>query len=164
MKILGVDPSLNSTGYCYKDKDGYIAGTIEVKQTKKNSLKGLPRLQYVKNHFEKVLNYTNPELVVYEDYAMGAIGKTFSIGELGGILKLVCFERRINILLISPRVLKKFIAGTGLAEKEDIKQSIAQKYKLNIGKDDEADAFCLYQIGEEFLNGKLNLPYSYILG
>ena len=66
----------------------------------------------------------NISLAVVEGYSMGSRGgMVFSIGELGGIIKLLCYNKDFKTIIIPPKTLKKFVAGNGNAGKEKQKES-----------------------------------------
>jgi Holliday junction resolvasome RuvABC endonuclease subunit len=56
--------------------------------------------------------------VILEDYAMGAKGRVFHIGENTGILKYFLWADNIEVHTVEPMVLKKFATGKGNADKD----------------------------------------------
>jgi Holliday junction resolvasome RuvABC endonuclease subunit len=148
-RICGIDPSLNSTGYAYRHSGELYTGRVDP-----GKLTGLPRLFYVRNQIEKVLDAALPTIVVYEDYAMGAKGNNaFHMGELGGLLKLMTWERGIDLMLVSPTGLKKAIVGKGTADrgqkgKPEMRAALHEKFGYLLEQNDEADAFGLMLLGE----------------
>jgi len=58
-----------------------------------------------------------PDLIMIEDYAMGAKGKVFHIAENCGLLKHKLWKRRYQFRVIAPTALKKFACGKGNADK-----------------------------------------------
>lgn len=90
-----------------------------------------------------------PDLVVVEDYALGAPGRLslVRLGEIGGIVRTWLFEQDWPIVLVSPSSVKRFATGNGNAKKE---QMIARAIELGARgnvNDDEADAFHLRRMG-----------------
>lgn len=140
--ILGLDPSLTSLGYAYGTPKAATVGTIIPKK-----VKGLQRLAYIRDEITDILDTEQPELVAYEDYSMGSRGKTFHIGELGGVLKLALYERNIPILLVPPSSLKLFATGKGNADKDQVRVAMAKHRGWLFNSDDEADAYALLQMG-----------------
>jgi hypothetical protein len=57
------------------------------------------------------------DALVIEDYAMGAKGKVFHIGENCGMLKHKLWKSGIRFETVAPTALKKFAAGKGNADK-----------------------------------------------
>lgn len=148
-RILGIDPSLSSSGFSYRYNGDLYTGRINPKK-----LKGPERLVYQRRQLEKVLDAAQPTIVVYEDYAMGARGNNaFHLGELGGVFKSMLWERGIDVLLVSPTGLKKCITGKGNADKgkpdkPEMRAALLEKFGYDIGQNDEADAFGLMLLGE----------------
>jgi Holliday junction resolvasome RuvABC endonuclease subunit len=90
-----------------------------------------------------------PTLVVYEDYAMGARGNNmFNIGELGGVLKTLIWEKGVDLLSVPPTTMKSVIAFNGRAEKADITKALRTRFGLSVNQHDEADATGLMIVGE----------------
>ena len=142
--VLGVDPSLASTGYAYFLNGRLITGRITT-----DKLRGPHRLFYTELQLGKVLDLVQPTLVAYEDYAMGARGNNmFHIGELGGVLKRLIWARGIDCVEIPPTVMKSVIALNGKAEKQQIATALKVRYGLTVTQHDEADATGLLLLGE----------------
>ena len=154
MKVLGIDPSLRSTGYAYLDDAGlYITGVIKCGQ-----LRDMQRLRMVRSKIASLLDKVQPDLVVYEGYAMGQFGgKMFDRAELGGVLKLMIHERRIQILLVPPNNLKLFATGKGNADKDQVRVAMNRLLGRLVSTDDEADAFALFQMGT-YLSDRRSRP------
>lgn len=60
----------------------------------------------------------NDPHVWIEDYAMGAKGRVFAIGELTGLLKHKLHQAQIPFDTVPPTVVKKWTTGKGNADKE----------------------------------------------
>lgn len=156
MGVLGFDPSLTSSGFAYRDRDGeFHTGRI-----KAANIRGPERLDFIRYSFLDLLGRvataadSNVDLIAYEGYAMGGRagrGRLFDIGELGGVLKLVAWQRGVDVLLIPPSNLKQFATGKGKADKLEVAKAIAETWGYNIPQNDEADAFILLMMGEAFL-------------
>lgn len=114
---------------------------------------GLGRLAYIEQRILELITQIQPGMVVYEGYAMGIAagqGRSFDLGELGGILKKAIWERGIDILLVPPSSLKKFATGKGNAKKPEVMEALRGKCPYPFRTDDEADAFGLLLLGEAF--------------
>jgi len=151
MKVVGIDQSLNGTGYAYRDGADVMTDRISVK-----TLKGIPRLAYVKRRITEVLDYAQPSLVVLEDYAMGIGkgGRTYHIGELGGVLKILCWERGIDVMIVNIKTVKELIAGHGGADKPEMVAAAANRFGIAVDAHDEADACGLMLVGEARVFGQ----------
>jgi len=71
-------------------------------------------------------------------------GRVFHLGELGGVLKTMLWERGIDVIMIPPSVLKVAIVGRGGSKKSPVgKEQMTQalcKYGYHVAQNDEADA------------------------
>ncbi|SRR5258706_3796406 len=146
IKVFAIDPSLSSTGYAYNSKNGgIITGTIKPK-----NIKGINRLIYIEDTLipHVVLPY-RAGLSVIEGYAMGINrgGRTFDLGELGGILRRFFYKQSISMLVVPPSNLKMFITGKGNADKELMAITIEKEYGKTFVSEDECDAYGLLMMG-----------------
>jgi Holliday junction resolvasome RuvABC endonuclease subunit len=155
--MIGIDPSLNGTGLAY-----YANGSIETTRIGVKKFRGVHRLRYVRDMVREYIS--SQDVAVYEDYAFGAKGAAiFQIGELGGVLKTLCYEEGVDVLLVPPSVLKLFTTGKGNAKKDVMAAAVLEKYGVSLGSDDEVDAYALLKLGTVFydkrsfrcLNGKV---------
>jgi len=144
MNIIGLDPSLTSLGYACSSSTGAVrVGTVRPKK-----MKGLDRIAFIRDQVHGLIEEVQPELVAYEGYAMGRFaGRAFDLGELGGVLKLMLFERKIRLLLVPPTCLKLFATGKGNADKDRVMAAMAKERGKLFTYDDEADAYALYLMG-----------------
>lgn len=141
-----------------------MSGTITT-----DKLRGPRRLLYARNQMAKVLDICTPSLVVYEDYAMsrGGAGRVFHLGELGGVFKLLVWERGIDMMIVGPTVMKMLITGSGSAgrgakgkaAKEPIARALRDTFGITATQNDEADAIGLMLIGE-MKTGRTPIPQT----
>jgi len=156
-RILGIDPSLTSTGFSYRIDDTPYTGTIQP-----GKLKGPARLYYIRERAQEVIEAARPDLIVMEDYAYSRgpkSGRVFNIGEGGGVLKLLFWEAGIDVMILSSTALKLAITGKGRLPKGNegkqvMVRSIQKLLDYNIQQYDEADAFGLMAFGEAMINGR----------
>ena len=159
--ILGIDPSLNSTGFCYVDMEG----NVHTGRIKPKALRGVPRLIFIRNCVDQIIKNgvlkKNPfTMVSYEGYSMGSQQtRSYSMGELGGVLQVHILENNLQLLIVPPRSLKLFVAGKGSADKSFMVDKIAELWHYNIQQHDEADAFGLYQFGCAFADARVRRAY-----
>lgn len=150
LNIMGIDASLSSTGYSYRDEGEPVVGLLLSK------FKGMPRLEHQLNQLRNVLDYAQPDLIVYEDYALGVKGQgRWSSAELGGQFKLEIYRRGIDLILVPPTTLKLAFAGKGNADKPKMKAAGVSLFDLDEDlNDDEVDAYALRSLGEAMLYGE----------
>ena len=169
---LGFDPSLTSSGYAHYNKNGDLCTGV----MKCPKLRDLERLAYFSDKLNYLLQtmgpYTDktgrprlPDILAYEDYAMGYGGKSnpgrsFSIGELGGVLKLVAFRLGVDLLLVPPSNLKMFATGSGNASKEEVVRAVMDYWGQDIKQNDQADAFVLLQMGIAYKDRRVLRTYN----
>ena len=149
-KINALDLSLCSTGMVALSKDAKIIRAINIKPPVR--LRNAPRLAWILSNIKACYYETQPDLVVIEDYAFAARGMVFSIGELGGSIKLWLWENDIPYLLINPSHLKKFVSGKGNCPKERILLAAYKKWHIEIPQTDIVEAYGLARIGLEVSN------------
>lgn len=72
------------------------------------------------------------ERVMIEDYALGAKGRVFHIGENAGLLKWKLWNYKISFKVVSSTVLKKWATGKGNADKEKMHEAFRQRFGLDL--------------------------------
>ncbi len=148
--VLGIDPSLSSLGYSYRHEGVLYTGNLDPKK-----LTGPNRLAFMRARLSELLDFVQPRYVCYEDYAYGAPQGAHQLGELGGVLRLLLWERGIDVFYVSPLGLKKAIVGKGNADrgknnrhKPEMRAALLAKFGYDLEQNDEADAFGLMVLGE----------------
>lgn len=152
MTVLGVDPSLTSSGLCILEADGYVPFTMKPKST----LRGAARLAWLRDSVEGfvVENCPSPTLICLEGYAYGAKNQAHQLGELGGVLRVWIYEQGFagQTVVIPPTLLKQFVTGRGNAKKEEVMRDAFKVWGVE-GSNDQVDAFALAAMGWSFLGG-----------
>lgn len=144
--VIGIDPSLTSTGLAYRE-----GGKIKAYCIGNPKLKGVERIAFLRNAVGAALDRFSPSLVAFEGYALGFRGKSntiFDIGELGGTLKLLILERGIDILLVPPTSLKLFATAKGNADKDQVGVALERRLGVKFSTSDQYDAAGLLVMGE----------------
>ena len=148
--ILGLDLSLTATGvYC--DKCG---GSVI-----KTKTRGMERLREIADEVAVHIPHTN--IAIIEGYSFGSQGRaTFSIGELGGVIKLLMYDFTIPYIDVAPSALKKFATGKGNANKDEVLAAAIRKFNFQGSDNNEADAYILNKIGNAKYNKTIKLTYQ----
>lgn len=144
--VLGLDLSLTGTGYVVLDSTSAVLahGTIKTK------VFGMERLQIIKAEIASILSQYEPLSVCVEGYSMGSrAGQAFSIGELGGVIKLMLHMNKIPYTDVPPTVLKKFVTGKGAAMKDEIMLHVYKKWGWTAPDNNQADAYGLARMALE---------------
>lgn len=142
MNVLGVDPSLTSTGLCWAD-DRYTAIS--------SNSKGIPRLIDLRNWVRDCVYENKIELVCIESYSFASRNsQAHSLGELGGVLRVMFYECNVPWVDIPPTSRSKFATGRGNASKNEVVSAISARTGIvwsGKGSDDMCDAWVLRQMG-----------------
>ena len=148
--IIGLDLSLTHTGWAILNYNKTIDyGTIIPKK-----LKGAMRLSFIRNKLKKVIKKYKPVLAVIEGYAYSPnANMSFSIGENGGVVKLMLWANGIDCINVAPKTLKKFTTSNGNASKTQMAKAVKLKWKEEFKTDHEVDAYALAKMGYYILSG-----------
>jgi crossover junction endodeoxyribonuclease RuvC len=135
VRLLGLDLSLTSTGYCVEEKTGVIA----------LKLKGAERLSRVSDEIIKIIKTNAIDVAIIEGYSFASRNsQAHSIGEMGGAVRMKLWEMNIPYVEVPPtcraktEVISAISAKTGLTF-------------LGAGADDECDAWILRQMGLAYI-------------
>lgn len=139
MRVLALDLSLARTGICAPD------GTTWVRRWAGEPLE---RLDDAYRTIRDLIRVHQPTVVVCEGYAFGAAarmgGKTFAIGELGGVARLAIRHEHRPLVVIAPSSLKVYATGSGRASKNMMLATATRYADRVFGTHDEADAWWLH--------------------
>lgn len=154
VESVGLDLSLTGTGVVVLSHDNEVL----LAETLKNKLRGMERLEFIRNKITDVIDDYPDATYCVENYAMGSrAGQAFSIGELGGVIKLLLFERGIIPYLVPPTRLKKFITGGGKAEKDMIMMLVYKRWGWEASDNNTADAYSLSKLGQNLITPSSDL-------
>jgi crossover junction endodeoxyribonuclease RuvC len=139
--VAGIDLSLTSTGWS-------CGGTQTCVQSK---FKGMERLDDIVNSLYSLLRVAGFPAVVIEGYSFASRNsQAHSIGELGGVVKLMLWKNGIEYVDVPPTVRAKFATGKGNAGKSEVVSSVSARTGIfwsGKGADDMCDAFVLEEMG-----------------
>lgn len=163
--IIGLDLSLRATGYCLEN------GVCSVLRTKDT---GAARLAYFYSELHEVIRANQVTLAVLEGYSMASKGRVYSIGELGGLVRLMLWRRGIKTLIVPPTQLKMFVTGSGQPgrlnrkglsksqlvslkkyNKQIVKITLERTYHENFEDDNAADAYGLMLMGQQYFRRRV---------
>lgn len=151
MLMLGIDPSLRSTGWgIVGKKEGkihYIASGIITPSIELVS--DFDKILFIASCLEEIMAQYHPTIASIEETFMNSNARTsLKLGIVRGAIILTVLKYGIKIKEISPNLVKKSIVGIGRAEKHQISFMI-QKILSSIPKDkkftsfDETDALAV---------------------
>lgn len=138
-RVMGIDPSLNSTGVAMVD------GTLLT--LKQKPADGDYRLVKIRLAIVRAISAPDrPDLVVMEDLPRNAMGAGIT-GQVQGVIREVLQNNRIPYLLVSAATLKKFATDSGRAKKPDMRAAWLELTGEDNPRDDEVDAAWLRTLG-----------------
>ena len=169
MLIIGIDPSLTSTGIVV-----LRGNKVELAVTTKNKPE-LGTIDRVRLIYERIVcvaesltdgeKWQAPDLIVIEGFSYGSKGRSvFDIAYLGWRireeLERLRTEDNIPWLEVPPSQLKKFATGQGNANKEIILQQVYKRWGVEFSDNNQADAYVLARIGEAYLQDFEKVRYQ----
>jgi len=150
---LGIDASARSSGLTYIN-----GSSVKVKRILPKKLVGSARLNYIYTETKSFLkDLQPPEIIIMEGPSFFSTNKPFTMGEIYGTFKLCIYSmysREISI--VTPKQLKKYLAGSGDATKEQMKKA-AVRLGCPSAQEDICDAYSAALLGKDLL-GKTNTP------
>ena len=168
MFFVGLDMSLLRPGLCMDHpRDGHYCTSYNNPDKDRYThriarFNGIVKILLHK--MKPALRVPGRTIILMEDYAFGASGKTFEIAECCGILKWRLFYeagiRPENFLLCSNTHLKMFACNKGNAAKELIIKECYKKWGFDTNDNNEADAFVLWKIAQALRDGKHITAYQ----
>lgn len=167
MKILGIDPGLDVTGYGIIETKGKSLEFIDagaINTSKKDKLPS--RLLKIFNGVEQIIKRYQPQVVVIEELYSHYKHPTTAIlmGHARACACLACTLNGIPVQGYRPTRIKKAVVGRGNATKEQVARMVAAHLGLKRLEepDDVTDALAM-AIGHAFIerhNLKANLAYD----
>lgn len=148
MRIVGIDPGLETTGYGVIDADDRAIRLHEAGIIKSSSRRPLTRrLLGIRTAVTQLLRETRPAVVVLEElYAHYDHPKTaILMGHARGVICLAAAELKIPVQGYLPTRVKKAIVGNGLAGKRQVQRMVTSLLQLRTTPEplDVTDALAL---------------------
>ena len=148
MRILGVDPGLQVTGYGLVDIDGTKIKLLEAGTIKPKAKDLLENRVYkiYKNLDDLIVEYRPSVLVLEKLYTHYQYPTTACIlGHARGVICLLCAQRHLKLAEHSVKRIRKAITGGGAASKLQTQGMVAHILKIDKNKltPDASDALAL---------------------
>lgn len=160
MRLTSLDLSLTASGVA-RWAPGADVQTTTVSPP---GLRGVERLQWI---LRKVMGLVcNSDLVIVEGYAYARANQAHQIGELGGVIRLALYTRRIPYVEVAPSALKKVATGKGNAGKELVLVEAVKRLGYDGADNNVADALWLLEMARIHygLPGAADLPKVHLVG
>lgn len=148
MKILGIDPGLNTTGYGLIEIKNNRTSLIEAGVIKTNSQDILSRrLNIIYQGLLSLIKEQNPNCLVLEKlYTHYRHPVTASLlGHARGVISLIAEQLKLDFFEYPPKRVRQAILGSGNASKPQVQRMVESIFKLKPGSlsQDISDALCL---------------------
>ena len=127
MRILGIDPGLNTCGYACMEVSGLNETLIEAGFVRtKPSMSLSEKLLHIGRDMDELLDRLGPAAVAVEQlYAHYAHPRTaILMGHARGVILQKCAEREMTIKEFSATKIKKAVTGNGHASKQQMQRTI----------------------------------------
>lgn len=141
--FIGIDPSLTATGVVMMTKGGE-----ELSFTMSPKTKDAARLEDFFTCFDMIFDH-DWACAAVEGYGFGARdSRAHSLGELGGIIRLLAHRHRVPTLIVPPTSLKMFVSGKGNIKKDQVTKEVYKRWEFDAPNDNEADAYALVRMAQ----------------
>jgi crossover junction endodeoxyribonuclease RuvC len=147
MRILGIDPGSETTGWGIIEGDGRRYGLVECGTIRAAAGQKFPaRLLKIANALEEIIQRHRPEACAIEDGFLATNVKvTLKLGQVRGVAMLMAERAALDIHEYSPRLVKQTVVGHGNAEKFQVQQMVKTLLSLTSVPEphDAADALAV---------------------
>ena len=133
MRILGIDPGSETTGWGVIDGDGPRYKLLECGAIRSSPSRKFPaRLLAISNALDEIIQRHEPDACAIEDGFLATNVKvTLKLGQVRGVAMLAAERASLEIHEYSPRLVKQTIVGHGNAEKFQVQQLVKTLLSLS---------------------------------
>ncbi len=126
MRVLGIDPGSETTGWGVIEGDGRHYGLLQYGTIKSSASQKFPaRLLRICTGIEEVIALHSPDACAIEDGFLATNVKvTLKLGQVRGVAMLAAERAGLEILEYSPRLVKQTVVGYGNADKQQVQQMV----------------------------------------
>jgi len=132
MKVLGVDPSLRSTGYAVLEGDRRGQRVLEYGVVKTRSGTSIPEtIGRITRGIEEVVWRHEPDCLAIEEVFTAQNSRVaLSLGHVRGAVILVCERCGLEIVSYGATRIKETVAGYGRAGKDQVQHMVVRTLRL----------------------------------
>ncbi|MBA2504303.1 MAG: crossover junction endodeoxyribonuclease RuvC [Pyrinomonadaceae bacterium] len=147
MRVLGVDPGSETTGWGVVEGDARRSRLIEYGVVRSSVKASFPsRLLNISDGLEKVIERFAPEACAVEEAFFAVNVKTaLKLGQVRGAILVTAERAGLQIAEYAPRLVKQTVVGYGAAEKHQVQEMV--RLLLNLSSvpqpHDAADALAI---------------------
>ena len=146
MKIMGIDPGSNITGYGIIEKKEDRLNWIDdgqISPSKRSSF--YERLFYIFSEIKRLIDKYRPQEVALEDiFYSKNVKSSIRLGHIRGAIVVASLSMGVPLFEYTPLEVKKAVTGYGAASKSQVKEMV--KLILSIERDisfDSSDALAI---------------------
>jgi|YelNatPaOPRAMG01_1025707.scaffolds.fasta_scaffold20616_4 crossover junction endodeoxyribonuclease RuvC len=132
MRVLGIDPSLKSTGFGIVESQEQNLQAIVYGIIKTSESQPFPqRLNEIRLELEKIiLNYSPDEVAIENPFYARNVRTAISLGQVRGAVLVAVASSQVPLFEYSALEIKKAVTGYGQAEKDQVQRMV--KILLNL--------------------------------
>ena len=148
--VVGVDPSISSTGVAFVSPGGVGVLRIQSKPAGESLAERLGRMRRQVVAVHEAVEEVEPSLIVLEGPSFGSQSSSFHM--LAGFWWLLAhaLEKVAPIATPAPATVKKYATGNGRASKDEMVAAAVRGFpQVRIKGNDEADALALAAMGAD---------------
>ena len=126
MRVLGIDPGSDTTGWGIVEGDGRRYALVEYGAIKTAaSEKFCLRLLKISNAIEALIARLQPDTCAIEDgFLKTNVKVTLKLGQVRGVALLAAARASLDIHEYAPRLIKQTVVGHGNAEKYQVQEMV----------------------------------------
>ena len=146
IRIIGIDPGLNKTGWAVVDKVGFEAIYVASGIIKTSTAQTLPsRLLSLHTELNAVILDLKPILGAIENtYINKNFGSSLDLSHARAALILGMAQNNLDISEYQAKTIKKTITGSGAADKDQVSHMLKMMYgNITFKSADESDALAI---------------------
>jgi crossover junction endodeoxyribonuclease RuvC len=147
MRILGIDPGSETTGWGVIEGDGRRYALVECGTVRASAGQKFPaRLLKIADALEELIQRLHPQACAIEDGFLATNVKvTLKLGQVRGVAMLIAERAALDIHEYSPRLVKQTVVGHGNAEKFQVQEMVKTLLSLKSVPEpyDAADALAV---------------------
>jgi crossover junction endodeoxyribonuclease RuvC len=132
MRVLGIDPSLKSTGFGIVESQEQNLQAVVYGIIKTSESQPFPqRLNEIRLELEKIiLNYSPDEVAIENPFYARNVRTAISLGQVRGAVLVAVASSQVPLFEYSALEIKKAVTGYGQAEKDQVQRMV--KILLNL--------------------------------
>lgn len=145
MRILGIDPGLQATGWGVIASDGAQLRDVDHGVIRTTTRMSDPkRLGLIFGGLQNVINTYQPETAIIEEiFVKNNPRSALRLGLARGVAMLACGEAQLVLSEVSARKVKQAVTGTGTADKKQVADMVSRLLGIPPPPSDAADALAL---------------------